>query len=359
MSNPSPWLVSRRYDVLFFQVSALLSLALVLPYWLWASKVVQPLYVFYLLFFGLPHNYLTWATIFPATPRRSMNTSVVYSIAAAVFVACLAIPLTAGSPANDWVLSAAAYISFWHAYKQHDGICRVYDAVQIRRTGDKHLASDRRSSRVFLALGLHGVFAWAFTRSTIPFRFTNDERWMLIHPRVPDWFFQLYVAVTCAVGAYAAKRLIWDRLRRRAFVPVPQIGVIAAAIVSYAAPFFVVKMDDIPLSIAIGTMYHNIQYYGFVWMFERRRASQWARQGAPLQMPQRLAARGAWAGYFGMALVYSAIIGVLYQFLPRAAGLVLVYTVTVSHYLVDGFVWRRKHNRDVAPTFESIALAVN
>ena len=59
------WLGNLKFDLTFFHLSGVLSLFL-LFFYLWkGNEVIFPIYNFYLIFFGIPHNYLTWATLLP------------------------------------------------------------------------------------------------------------------------------------------------------------------------------------------------------------------------------------------------------------------------------------------------------
>ena len=67
------------------------------------------------------------------------------------------IPITEGTHINDWVLSLISYVSLWHAYRQHHGICKIYDSIQAKRSGDFSIFHDRKFMNIFLALALNGV----------------------------------------------------------------------------------------------------------------------------------------------------------------------------------------------------------
>lgn len=349
------WLENKRYDQLFYWWSVLPCLALLVPYLMYGSSVVLPIYVLYLVAFGLPHNYLTWAAIFPKTPRKQMNMRVVMLSCLVVFAICLTLPFTRGTHANDVILTVLALVSLWHAYRQHHGICKVYDVVQMRRTGDKQLMQDRKWMNIFMGLALNGIIVWAFTKDYFEYRLSHDESYVFVHPVLPSAVFYCYLAATIAAGALAIKTTIIDRVRRGVFVPWPQIGLATAAIASYIVPYLFIPLVDMPLAVAIGTIYHNIQYFGFVWMFEKNRTANLIDNKQTLQMPQRLVAMGDWKKYFLLAFIYSIAISIAYAALPKSAGTVFIYFIAVSHYVIDGYVWRRGQNTGVSPAFARVA----
>ena len=97
--------------------------------------------------------------------------------------------------------------------------------------------------------------------------------------------------------------------------------------------------------VAIATIFHNIQYFGFVWMFERERTGIMVEKRTGLQMPQRLVHMGAWKRWFGVALLYSLAICVFYLAAPKQVGLTLIYFLGFAHYIIDGHIWRGAHNK--------------
>src|SRR4051812_23730411 len=176
LRTPSLWMGGRLYDLGFFQLSGLASLLLLVSYFFQGPSVVFPIYNFYLIFFGLPHNYMTWASIFPKSCRKTFNMSPIYTAAIASVAICILIPFTVGSNLNDWLLSFISYYSFWHAYRQHHGICKVYDSIQARRTGDPSIFADRKAMNLFFGFAANAVLVWAFTHGKIYYLLSLDER---------------------------------------------------------------------------------------------------------------------------------------------------------------------------------------
>src|SRR4051794_30782692 len=91
------WLGTARYDVGLFQISAILALVLILPYKFFGPSVVLPIYGAYMLIFGLPHNYLTWASTLPQSTRQGLNWELVIGSVVAAFAICALIPFSKGS----------------------------------------------------------------------------------------------------------------------------------------------------------------------------------------------------------------------------------------------------------------------
>lgn len=357
ISGHNLWLKDKAFDVFFFQLSGLAVLLMLVPYLIAGPSAVFPVYNFYLIFFGLPHNYLTWATIFPPSSRKSFKIEPIYTSIIVCAVLCLMLPMTAGTEFNSWILSFISYYSLWHAYRQHHGICKVYDAIQAKRTGDTTIFEDRKALNLFFGFAVNAVVVWAFTRKEIRYLLSADEGFDFIHPQIPQNIYYLYLAFTAVVGVWALKRCVYDRVRLGKFIPWPQLILMVIAISTYIVPYFFIPLEAMPLAIAIATSYHNIQYFGFVWLFERYRAEELSKTDLPLQLPQRLALQGSWKSYFGLAFLYSAVVIVFYLVTPRYVGLTFIYFLAIAHYIVDGYIWRRDVNQLMAPVAGRIAFA--
>ncbi len=252
-----------------------------------------------------------------------------------------------------------SYFAFWHCYRQHHGICKVYDAIQARRTGDATIFEDRKALDLFFAFGANLVIVWAFTHKSVRYLLSADEGYELVHPQIPLWLFHSLVAFAACVGIWGLKRAVWDRWRAGRMIPWPQISLMTVAIATYIVPYFFIPLEAMPLAVAIGTIFHNVQYFGFVWLFEKNRSREMGKLDLPLELPQRLAFQGGWKRYFGVALAYSfAVIG-LYLVLPHSFGLTLIYFLGFAHYVIDGYIWRRDHNGLLGASLSRMAGAAS
>lgn len=350
------WLGTKKFDLNFFHLSGLLCLLLILPYLWFGEKVIFPIYNFYLIFFGIPHNYLTWSTLLPSRARKTFQMKVIYKAAIICVVIALLIPLTEGTDMNDWILSLIAYLSLWHAYRQHHGICKVYDAIQANRTKDFTIFTDRKYMNLFFGLALNGVLVWAFTHPNIQYFLSANEKYNLIYPLVPIHIFKLYCFVTFLVGLVAFKKCIWDRMKSKKYIPWPQLSLMLIAILTYVVPYFFIPLSAMPLAVAIGTIYHNVQYFGFVWLFEKYRSKEFIAQEIPLQLHQKLVYEKSWIKYFFIAFLYSIVMLTLYSVTPNRVGMTLIYFLAVAHYVIDGYIWKKDHNTLLSPVMKRIAL---
>lgn len=354
--DTSLWIATPTFDLNFFHISGLACLLLILPYFWMGPIVIFPIYNFYLIFFGIPHNYLTWSALLPASARKTFHMEPIYIAAIVCVIIALLIPLTEGTSMNDWVLSLIAYLSLWHAYRQHHGICKVYDAIQANRTKDYTIFNDRKYLNLFFGLALNGVILWVFTHPNIQYFLSADEKYNLIYPVVPRHVFQLYCLGSSLVGIIAFKKCILDRMKAKKYIPWPQISLMSIALLTYIVPYFFLPLSAMPIAVAIGTIYHNIQYFGFVWLFEKYRSKELISQEVPLQLHQRLVHQRSWIQYFSIALMYSIVMLTLYTITPRSVGMTLIYFLATAHYVIDGYIWKKGYNTLLTPVIQRIAL---
>ncbi len=358
-ANHSLWLSSLKFDLPFFHLSGILCLFL-LGFYLWkGDAVIFPIYNFYLIFFGIPHNYLTWATLLPGESRKNYNMKPIYSAALVCFIIVLLLPFTEGTSLNDWILSFISYISLWHAYRQHHGICKIYDSIQAKRSGDYSIFADREVLNLFFPLVLYGVLIWVFTHENVQYFLSINEKYNLIYPVIPKNIFYVYCLITTIIGILALKKVTWDRKKQGKFIPWPQLSLMTIAMLTYIVPYFFIPVSAMPLAVAIGTIFHNIQYFGFVWLYEKYRSKELIAAKVSLPFHQNLVHRNAWIKYFSIALIYSVIMILFYLITPKHIGMTLIYFVALSHYIIDGYMWKKDINKTLTPVINRISTANN
>jgi hypothetical protein len=353
----SLWLRGRSYDLFFFQAAPLACLALLLPYFTFGSRVALPIYFAYVALFGLPHNYLTWASSAPGLSRGTLERRPIGWAFGVAGTVALALVLARSTELGAWIHSAIVFTATWHVYRQHHGICKVYDSVQATRSGDRSIFADRGPMNVFFALATLGVTLLLFVNPDISIKLGSEDAYHLIYPRISVGIFWSYLAAVALYGTFALKRAFWDRSRRGAFLPWPQLGLMATSLIIGFAATAWIPVRDFPLLIAILSIAHNIEYFGFVWLHDHQSALARAGLAQRLQPQERLASRGNWPAYFALALAFSLGLLGLYGRLPHGAGLFIIYTLTFAHYLADGVIWRHKRNRGLGPVIAGLARA--
>ena len=191
MSLPAPrlWLQSKGYDLVWFHLSALFCLLFMIPSLLYGAAATVPIYNAYLLFFGIPHNFLTWSTFLSREVKGEYEFDAIKVAAITCAVLCGVMYLVPDSDLEGWILSIITYASLWHAYRQHHGICKIYDALQAKRSGAKELFAERKWLNLGFALGLFSVLVWVFVHPRVQFLLSADAMYDLVYPQVPLFLF--------------------------------------------------------------------------------------------------------------------------------------------------------------------------
>ena len=116
---------------------------------------------------------------------------------------------------------------------------------------------------------------------------------------------------------------------------------------------------QLPFAYLVHDFYHTIQYWGFVWLTEEVRSKELLKSCAESEMafPQRFAARGNWKGFFGAAFVYAACLLFVYRLTPQYIGLSFIFLVSFSHYVLDGYLWRRDTNKLLPAVLRKLSFA--
>lgn len=352
----SLWMRNSTFDLLLLTATGFPCLLLLIPYILHGDSVIFPIYNFYLVFFGLPHNFLTWVTIFPKTARNNFNIPKIFFAGMVCFLICLMLPLSTSPSLNNWILSFISYYSLWHGYRQHHGICKVYDMIQSKRFNDPSIFEDRKWLNLGFGLSLFVILVWAFTHENFVYLLSSTESYPMVYPYIPKNILYYYTTISVAVLLYGLKIVTIDRARKNKFIPWPQLILMTSALTCYVVPYFFIPVTAMPLAVAIATIFHNIQYFGFVWLYEQERSDEFKNLNLPMSAPQNWALNNNWGKYFGLAFVYSISIIGLYFLFPKAIALTFLYFLSLSHYIIDGYIWRRDQNQMLGQIFNKIAL---
>ncbi len=335
------WLFSRRVDLAVFLLPALVSLALCAipvadtPEWTWITAV---------LLVDVAH---VWATGFRVylDPEELRRRPALYTL---VPIAGLVAGVLLFSQGEAVFWRVLAYVAVFHFVRQQAGWVLLYRA----RAGER--------DRLGRALDLAAVYA-----ATV-----YPLLWWHAHlPRRFSWFlagdfaalpaalvavaFPAYIAL---LAAYAARAV--GRYARRRGTPGKDILVATTAACWYAG--IVAHNSDYAFTVT-NVLIHGIPYMALVYWYGRRRAAQEDGRGV-----WRLFRRGPaamlgllWAAAFVEELLWDKTIwhdrpwlfgGPLDLGALRVLLVPLLALPQVTHYILDGFVWRRRHN----PRFDLI-----
>ena len=339
----SRWLFSPRVDVCVFGGSAVVSLLLLWvgaragllesesPDWAWVPAV---------LLVDVAHVYATAFRVYFDAEELKRRLSL-YVLAPAIALV-LSVALYSESEALFW--RALAYLAVFHFVRQQYGWVALYRA----RAGERgRLGWWVDAAAVYMAT----LYPLAYWHAHLPRRFW----WFLPgdFAGVPAWVERVAFVVYClALGAYALRSAhAW--LVAGGGNPGKDLVVSTTAVCWYAG---IVAYDSDYAFTVTNVVIHGVPYAALVWWYARARAARTGKVYRTLaRWPVFLATlwvmayaeellwdRGVWherAWLFGGAWDWESLKVFLVPLLalPQA-----------THYILDGFVWRRRGNEHLS-----------
>ncbi len=339
------WLFGRRADLGWFGGSLLVPLAVYLPaYWAWGSAAVWPLYLLYVACFATPHTWFTYAV--SATPtadsagwytRRSFWTPYLATLGLVALI-----PIAEWAGMWDLYFTMVTMVGFYHVYKQHLGLLKIYDAryAQVHEDPAIFAAMQPFHALCTLAFALPVFWVWLQPEFEVVI---GVQRFVLLHPQLPAWSL---VPLAGAMLWFGGRTAVALAARHRAGRPFPlgHMVLAGAAMASYVVAFGLIPPKDYLLTVAIFITYHDLQYAGFVWHFQRSRSAIEAEMGTPLDAVHRWALENKALPYFGLAFLFSLAVVAVIVAVPPAVALAVIVLHNNLHYFMDGCIWQRKHN---------------
>ncbi|MCB9880248.1 MAG: tetratricopeptide repeat protein [Planctomycetes bacterium] len=325
----SPWILGPVRDlVLFVATPILIFVAITALQRGVASKDIE---YFVLAFGAMGHN-------LPGMMRAYGDRDLFQRFKVRFVVAPIAIFATCFAFAwhGSTAIILIAYLwAVWHALMQIFGFLRIYDA----KVGAVH----RVHARVDFAM----CIAW-FGGAV----FFSDSRLHLIQSNVARFGIAPFGAETLQVLRYVAGGAIalttlcyaWNQIsRRRAGQRISHIKnllyVTSIGFWWYAH----VYIADVMLGLIMFEIFHDVQYLGIVWLFNRKRVES----GTPVGSLTRFLFRNSWGMvflYIGLCMSYGGFIPASGSFTATPLAAALAATVIQSsgilHYYYDGFIWK-------------------
>lgn len=317
------WLVSPRYDLGFFILSAVVTFA----FWgLWAAlgSDAQPsgtsllvVYFVFTAFFDHPHIVQTFSRTHrdPIEFRRNTFT---HTLGLSAFIIGGFVIAAHGWEAQ-LVVVAALYGS-WHIVRQHWGFVRVYKAKN-----DDFEPIDNVLDAVTFYAGMAAMLVHDYTDNDLFTPIYGDFR--ASFPSVPAWVGELAWGLFVVGGSLWLARQAW-RWAVGKPLNLPKILLMTAALGTHSFVFFFTATPFL-VAEALETAYHDIQYQGWVMHYQRRRF------GA------RVVVR--WAAF---ALFYGLVVGAIEVLALMHRGTSWVFVpfamIVIYHYYVDGTIWRMR-----------------
>ena len=324
------WMISPVHDALFFIATPVLAFAILVPLRaFWDSQAIQ---FFVLCFFALGHHFPTWIRAYGEPDLRDSYREK-FIIAPLVVLAVVA--LSQFYALHGLFLMVVVW-EVWHLFMQHYGVMRIYDAKERTFTRrDVHL-DWLLTVAVFLTVifysaeYMHRIFD-SYLKVGLPF----------FSPDALKGLQSLLLAATLVIAA-AYVGNIAQRLRRGQPVSWPKIASMAAIL--FLTFFGFIYIRDLVIGYAAFALYHDIQYFAIVWLYDNQLVSKGEKRTTPF-LRALFASRALPLVALYMLVCFSyGSINLLVDYLhsPTAIQIVEIFVIssTLLHYYYDGVIWK-------------------
>ncbi len=338
---PTPWIVSRTYDLSFFSGSVAVPIAL------WAAFAHGFLtgigvYAVFQLAFNMPHNVQTWTmSVLDHDDRKTNGRR--YLLAFLVLAVFLGgTMLLSPKGVYPWVRDAIVYWGYYHLVRQHYGFQRLYER-RMAVLGSKASPLESKLYARYLDLVSYAPLLIRFRDPNLMTIRAAGRSIHIWHPLLPEFAWKAVALVYGASIFAAVVHHVVAAARGRTYL-LPRATLLASVTLAFGLAGLVI--DDIIVAIAIVTSFHNIQYLGLVLFHNRTRAQISNREALPLgrNLPLDWLRAGRVLPYALMTFVYGLVV-----FVPRIglrdvlfAELPITLVVTF-HYYVDARIWKFNH----------------
>ncbi|HWM87928.1 MAG TPA: hypothetical protein VNO33_18870 [Kofleriaceae bacterium] len=352
MSEPrNLWLFSRRLDLTVFLGSAAVALALVAlgpwlgvppggdsPGWTWITGV---------LLVDVAHVYATLFVVY-LEPEERTRRAVYWIVPALAWVAGVVVY----SEGEDVFWRALAYVAVFHFVRQQVGWVKLYRA----RAGERDRLGGWIDSAAIYASAIYPLIYW---HANLPREFSWFSPGDFV--QLPGWVASAAAPLYWGILALYAARSAPGWLARRPRNPGKDVVVATTAACWYAG--IVATNSDYAFTVT-NVLIHGLPYMALVYIVAARAPRPKCAGG----VGPRLIAAGPvvflatlWLLAYVEELVWDRAVwherGWLFGAALDAADwhLVLVPLLAVpqlTHYVLDGFVWRRRANPRVAAALD-------
>lgn len=332
------WLHGRSYDLVWYLLLPPVLFVLLTT----ASALIGPkgpmlVYVASSVFTGLPHNAITWFLTLPAHSRGYYRPGVMFLplvVSAAILAPTV---MLFGTAAFGWALTLNIVIAYYHITRQHMGLIHSADARYAQVTGDRAIHAEGYDLRVAIAALAAAAICWKAAGPPMLLGLGAMQFQFTLWP-VP---LAVPIALTAALAWYAGRWALKTaaRVRRGERFPVTQ-AILAGGAALHLGLAALVPNDQFFLTLALVACYHNLQYFAFCYTHHHQRA---VADPAATDLYSRLARDRRWGWWFVIPVLAGVGFVGLAATLPPLWNAALLNAAMISHYFVDGAIWRRKY----------------
>lgn len=331
------WLAGPLFDLTFILGIALLAMVMSGVTVLWPLWFL-PMLSAHTWLFGYDHLLSTYTKLAGSPQERAKNWRLMWLLPPLVLLLLSAVGKTSGI---DGLYLLYFVGQFFHTVRQSWGIAQQY----------RHRAGGLPWDPVWLSeITLWSVPLWGFLYRCAqqPEEFLYQPLWL---PKVPWGMVKLAGFLSAALWLY----WVYTRVQayRRSQLAVGHTLYMLSHLLIYLGSY--VLIEEINSGWLMVNVWHNVQYLAFVWQYNRRRFA------SGVTTDSRLVSWLSQPGYRRGVLYFLVLLAIatpayylvlqaglgIDRVLKQAAipsALILSLTLTVHHYIVDGIIWKRRHN---------------
>lgn len=344
-----PWLFSARVDLAVFLGSAVVSLVLLAagwklglleqetPGWAWVSTI---------LLIDVAHVYSTGFRVYFDRQELARRPGLYFGVPALGFLAGVGVY----SLGSGVFWRALAYLAVFHFVRQQYGWVALYRAkAQERQLWEKRLDT----AAIYLAT-LYPLIYW---HAHLP----RDYEWFLTEdflPGLPETAASVLAPVYWTVMALYFLKSLWCFQEGRAN-PGKDIVVLTTAVCWYVG---IISFNSDYAFTVTNVIIHGVPYMALVYWYWQRRQPEGIRPRSS-RWPMLVMFLGTiWLLAYIEELLWDQTTWHERAWLfgsPRSAGnwefllVPLLAVPQLTHYVLDGFIWKRKKNPDFAQITQS------
>ncbi len=343
-----PWLFSAAIDLWTFGGSAALSLLLLAagaPLGLLHSEAPEWTWITCVLLIDVAHVYATGFRVYFDRQELVRRPGLYFGTPAACFAVGWAIH--SENPATYWRL--LAYLAVFHFVRQQYGWVMLYRA----KAGETGTWSRRLDAVTIYLATIHPLAVW---HANLPrqFRWMIDGDFAALPAWIPWVTGPLWAASLAAYGLHSLERG-W---RHGTWNPGKDLVVFTTALCWYVG--IVTFNSDYAFTVT-NVVIHGVPYFVIVFLTWQRTAGGNAAGARPVGKSLAMFLGAVWMLAFVEELLWDRgvwedrghLFGGSWR-LPNPGGVLapLLGVPQLTHYVLDGFIWKRARNRAVTQSLD-------
>ncbi len=328
--------------------------SMIIPLFVWLNpKSLTFLFWGWIILFDSPHMWATYSRTF-AEPSYFKKHKKFLTVSLIVFL----IPITVLIIQNwipssiDYFVALASMAAFWHIIRQHYGYLVIYEM----KSGIKPEEARINKWLIYLGLWIPFIFfviAIPFNRQVMGLKpFSKTETHIALF---------IMAGITAGVAACCLWRFFINKVNRQVY------SFMLTCIICYAFTFFVIapyepffpeartSVQYFMLVAIMMTMFHDIQYHGLVYKFNKKNNYKAGRLS--FYIPACLIFSGIYSYFLYSSTEYPSFSGEVMKVELMAIPFCIWWGFTLHHYYLDQYIWRFSKSKELTATVMELADA--